>query len=89
MREPYASLYAGWEDHALIGGHFAGVVPDWDGIMNSPWLDSLSSGEITLLWVGLALYNGDQTATVADVVRRLDTPNRRRVLAALEAAGRA
>lgn len=86
MREPYASLFDGWESHALIGEHFTDEVPDWDGVMNSPWLDSLSSGEITLLWVGLAIYNGDQTATVADVICRLDRPNRRRVLAALEAA---
>lgn len=86
MRAPYAGLFAGWESHALIGEHFLGEVPDWAGIMESPWLDSLSSGEITLLWVGLAIYNGDRTATVADVVRRLDTPNRRRVLDALESA---
>jgi hypothetical protein len=86
MRQPYASLFDGWESHPLIGEHFVGDVPDWDGIMESSWIDALSSGEVTLLWVGLAIYNGDQTATVADVIRRLDTPNRRRVLAALEAA---
>lgn len=83
MRQPYATLFAGFEDHWMLGKHFAGTVPDWDGIMTDPSLDSLSSGEITLLWVGLAIHNGDRTATVADVVRRLDTTNRRRVLAAL------
>jgi hypothetical protein len=51
--------------------------------MASSKLDALSSGEITLLWIGLAFWNGDRTATVADLVKVLDRPNRMRVAAAL------
>jgi hypothetical protein len=83
VRQPYATLFAGWEDHWALGRYLQGDVPNWDGIMASSKLDALSSGEITLLWIGLAFWNGDRTATVADLVKVLDRPNRMRVAAAL------
>lgn len=82
MRQPYATLFAGFHDHWLLGPYLIDDVPYWDGIMNDPRLDSLSSGEITLLWIGLAIWNGDPTAKIADL-KKLDRPNRLRVLAAL------
>lgn len=84
MRQPYEALFGAWRDHWLLGPHLQGDVPDWDGIMADPRLDSLSSGEITLLWIGLAIYNGDRTATIADLAL-LDSSSRSRVLAALGA----
>ena len=83
MRQPYATLFAGYEQHHVLGRHLAfRDVPEWDAIMADPELDSLSSGEVVLLWVGLAIWNGDRTATIADLAK-LDRPNRLRVLAAL------
>lgn len=85
MRQPYATLFAGYDQHHMLGRHMAfRDVPDWDGIMADPELDSLSSGEITLLWIGLAIWNGDRTATIADL-GKLDHKTRLRVLAALAA----
>lgn len=82
MREPYETLFAPYRDHRLLGGFLTGDTPDWPGLMDNPKLDSLSSGEITLLWVGLAIWNGDRTARVADLAA-LDLETRRRVLDAL------
>lgn len=82
MRQPYATIFAGLEDHWLLGPHLHGDVPNWEGIMNDRRLDSLSSGEITLLWIGLAVYNGDETAKIADL-KKIDRRTRLRVLSAL------
>lgn len=85
MRQPYATLFAGFEDHWLLGPYLQNDVPDWDGIKADPRLDGLSSGEIVLLWIGLAIYNGDRTARIADLAD-LDRNTRLRALAALGAA---
>lgn len=84
MRQPYATLFAGYENHWLLGPYLQGEVPDWDGIRTDDQRDSLSSGEVTLLWVGLAIWNGDRTARIADLAD-LDRKTRLRVLAALGA----
>jgi hypothetical protein len=83
MRQPYETLLGQFRDHWALAPYLQGDVPNFDGIMASSKLDSLSSGEITLLWVALAFWNGDRTARVADVVKMLDRPNRMRVAAAL------
>lgn len=82
MKQPYATLFVGFEDHWLLGPYLAGDAPDWDEIMSLDKLDCLSSGEITLLWIGLAMWNGDRTARVADLVK-LDRNTRLRALSAL------
>lgn len=87
MRQPYATIFAGWDDHPIVGRYFKGDEPDWhrlfvDGDSLAPDLDMLSSGEITLLWIGLAFWNGNPTARVADIAK-LDRPNRMRVAAAI------
>jgi hypothetical protein len=84
MRQPYETLFGAWREHWLLGPHLQGDVPDWEGIMDARQLDSLSSGEITLLWIGLAIWNGDRTATIADLAK-LDRNTRLRALAALGA----
>lgn len=84
MRQPYATLFAGLEGHWMLGEYLAGDVPDWDGIMADPAKDSLSSGEVTLLWIGLAIWNGDRTARIADLAA-VDHKTRLRILAALAA----
>jgi len=87
MRQPYETIFAHFRDHPVLGHYFEGDVPDWHGLFKdaetlSPELDLLSSGEVTLLWVGLAIWNGNRTATVADL-GKLDRTNRLRVLSAL------
>jgi hypothetical protein len=84
MRQPYATLFAGFEDHWFLGPYLRSDVPDFAGIMSDDRLDSLSSGEVTLLWIGLAIYNGDRTARIADLAE-LDRNTRLRVLSALGA----
>lgn len=87
MKQPYSTLFAGFDEHWLLGPHLAGDVPDWDGIMADGRLDSLSSGEVTLLWIGLAIWNGDPTAKIADLAK-LDRNTRLRVLSALGVSNR-
>lgn len=84
MRQPYATLFAGYETHWMLGKYLTGEVPNWDGIRADPKHELLSSGEITLLWIGLAIWNGDRTARIADL-GDLDRKTRLRVLAALGA----
>jgi hypothetical protein len=84
MRQPYATLFAGLEDHWFLGKYLRSDGPDFAGIMSDDRLDSLSSGEVTLLWIGLAIYNGDRTARIADLAE-LDRNTRLRVLSALGA----
>lgn len=84
MRQPYETLFAPWRDHRILGRYLQDDVPEWERIMADDQLDSLSSGEITLLWIGLAIWNGDRTATIADLAK-LDRNTRLRALAALGA----
>lgn len=82
MKQPYETLLGGYRDHWALGRYLRGEYPNWDGIMSSSKIDSLSSGEITVLWIALAVWNGDKTARIADLAK-LDRPTRLRVLAAL------
>jgi hypothetical protein len=84
MRQPYETLFAPWRDHWLLARYLTSDVPDWEGIMADARFDSLSSSEITLLWIGMAIWNGDRTATIADLAM-LDGSTRLRALAALGA----
>lgn len=84
MRQPYATLFAGYEGHWVLGRYLRGDAPDFDAIMADADVDALSSGEVTLLWIGLAIWNGDRTARIADL-GKLDHKTRLRVLAALAA----
>ena len=84
MRQPYATLFAGFENHWMLGPYLRGDGPDFAAIMADPKLDALSSGEVTLVWIGLAIWNGDRTARIADLAD-LDRATRLRVLSALGA----
>lgn len=85
MREPYEVLLGHFRNHWLLWPFFDGDFPDFAGIDGVEPLGKLSSGELILLHVALAIYNGDRTARVADLAG-LDHPNRARVLWALHSA---
>lgn len=82
MREPYETLLGCYRDHWLLWPFLDGDVPDWSGIMGAGPLGQLSSGEVIVLHVALAVWNGDRTARIADLAG-LDESTRRRVLDAL------
>lgn len=52
MREPYRTLFAGYEEHWLLSQYFQGDEPDWRGIADDPKIECLSSGEMALLNIG-------------------------------------
>lgn len=58
MREPFRILFAGYEEHWLLGPYLAGDEPDWDGIFADDRLLSLSSGEKVLLDVACSFAGG-------------------------------
>lgn len=82
MREPYETLLGPYRDHWLLWPFLDGDVPDWAGIMSAEPLGQLSSGELIMLHVALAIWNGDRTARIADLAA-LDSEHRRRVIGAL------
>lgn len=82
MREPYETLLGDFRDHWLLWRFLAGDVPDFAGIMTAGPLGQLSTGELILCHIALAIWNGDRTARIADLAA-LDEDNRRRVLDAL------
>lgn len=82
MREPYETLLGDFHDHWLLWRFLEGDVPDFAGIMVSGPLGQLSTGELILCHIALAIWNGDRTARIADLAG-LDESNRRRVLDAL------
>lgn len=83
MREPYDALLGQFHDHWFLGRFLDGDIPDFAALAAADPLGRLSSGELILCQIALALWNGDRAARIADLVG-LDTDNRRRVLAALE-----
>lgn len=86
MREPYATLFEGYEDHWLLQHYLLGDEPDWEGLANEERLDCLSNGEKILIGIAGA-FAGDRTARFADL-GGLDDAHRHRVaLALLRAAG--
>lgn len=87
MRQPYETLLGHCRDHCILGPYLKGDYPDWDRLFEdsetlSAELDLLSSGEVELLWIALAFWNGNPTARVAGL-GRLDRSNRQRVAVAL------
>lgn len=51
MRQPWATLFHGYEDHWLIGEYLGPDEPDLDALLANPKVEMLSSGEKTLLHV--------------------------------------
>lgn len=49
MREPYRTLFDGYEDHWLLGPYLCGDEPDWEGLASEERIEALSSGERVLL----------------------------------------
>lgn len=75
MREPYATLFDGFETHWMLGGYLYGEEPDWFGIANDDRLEALSTGEKVLL---------DFAAAYANVGKHLDDALQYRVGLALQ-----
>lgn len=81
MREPYRTLFDGYEDHPILGPYLWGDEPDWEGMADEERLEALSSGEKVLIGVAGA-FAGDRTARVADLAA-LDADHLLRVAQAL------
>lgn len=75
MREPYRTLFDGYEDHWLLGNYLQGDEPDWAGLAYEPRFDALSSGERALVDLAAALKNARN---------HLDGPHQFRVMLALQ-----
>lgn len=84
MREPYETLLGQYHDHWFLWAFLQGDVPDFWPIIQNHAFEALSAGEQTMVMVALAFWNGDESASVADLLRKLDTGSRARVLAALQ-----
>lgn len=82
MREPYETLLGCYRDHWFLWPFLDGDVPDFAGIMQAQPLGVLSTGELIVLHVALAIWNNDRTARIADLAG-LDELTRQRVLDAL------
>lgn len=82
MREPYETLLGQYRDHPLLGRFLDGYDPDFAALAASEVPLMVSKGELLMLHVALAFYNGDRTARVADLAI-LDDENRQRVVDAL------
>lgn len=82
MREPYETLLGQFRDHVLLGNYLQGYDPDFAGLAASEVPLMISSGELLMLHVALAFYNGDRTARIADLAK-LDPENLERVTDAL------
>lgn len=83
MREPYESLLGRYRDHWFLWPFFDGDVPDFAGIAAADPLGRLSSGELVLCQIALAVWNGDRSARIADLAV-LDAETRYQVLDALQ-----
>lgn len=57
MKEPYRTLFDGYEAHWFLGDYLAGDEPDWRGIADDPRLESLSTGEKIILDFAAAYAN--------------------------------
>lgn len=81
MREPYRTLFEGYEDHWLLGQYLWGDEPDWEGLANEERLPCLSTGEAVLLGIAGG-FAGDTTMPFARLAD-LDASHRLRVAQAL------
>lgn len=79
MREPYRTLFEGFETHWFLGPYVDPDrdEPDWRGIADDPRLESLSTGEKVLL---------DFAAAYANISTYLDDALQYRVTLALQRA---
>lgn len=82
MREPYETLLGEYRDHSFLWRFLEGETPDFVGLAAADPLGRLSSGELIVCQIALAIWNGDRTARIADL-GALDTDTRARVLDAL------
>lgn len=89
MREPYRTLFDGYESHWLLSHYLLGDEPDWYGLASEERLEGLSSGEQALLGIAgafagrsTALLHVDRRARFADLAI-LDNPHRVRVAQAI------
>ena len=85
MREPYETLLGQYRDHWLLARYLEGYEPNWSGLAGEDRLTDLSRGELLMVHVAWAFYNGDPTARVADLAT-LDDENRERVIDAVRIA---
>lgn len=58
MREPYRTLFAGYEDHWLLAPYLAGDEPDWSGLVDDEKIEALSTGEKAFLYVACCFLPG-------------------------------
>jgi hypothetical protein len=77
VREPYATLFAGFDDHWVFGEHLDGDEPNWAGLATDPRIESISVGEKVLL---------DFAHAYANCLIYLDADNLARVRAGLREA---
>lgn len=82
MREPFATLLAGYQDHAILGPHLQGPEPDWQGLDADEKVGWISSGEKIILGVAAAFAGRDRTILIADL-GGLDAGHRIRVAQAI------
>lgn len=83
MREPYETLLGDYRDHWFLARFLEGNEPDFVALAAADPLGRLSSGELILCQIALAIWNGDRTARISDLAG-LDIPHRRKVIRALE-----
>lgn len=76
MREPYRTLFEGYEDHWLLGNYLYGDEPDWDGLVANERLECLSTGEKAFLYIACAFRPGQY-------FDQLDSTHRLRIAQAL------
>lgn len=74
MREPYRTLFEGYDDHWFFGQYLDGDEPDWTGLTADERIVALSSGEKVLL---------DVACSFAGPWRHLDEAHRTRIAVAL------
>lgn len=81
MREPYRTLFRGYENHWVLATYLTGDEPDWEGLAADDRLEALSTGEKILLGIAGG-FAGDRTARFADLAG-LDSSHRVRVAQAI------
>lgn len=82
MREPYRTLFDGYENHWLLAPYLTGDEPDWEGLVAEERLECLSSGEMVLI-AAAGAFAGDRTCSFAEVIHTLDRAHLIRIAQAL------
>lgn len=78
MREPWHTLFHGYDDHWLIGQYLGPDEPDLDALLADERIESLSSGERTLIHTACSFRPFRDGSFYA-----LDRPHRVRIAMAL------